>query len=226
MNYQLLQDVVQLVADFEAANANGRYENSRAGFERWLYQELKSGDPPRTEPDWEGKESGRSAESVISTLLLQLNRFAKRYSKAAMQGSDFSTQEEFIYLINLKAFGPLAKMELIKKNVQEKPAGMQVINRLIGQGWAQQTVSKTDKRSRVVKITPSGLRALEKQMTAIRKATQIVSGNLSANEKLELIRLLTKLHQFHETVFQEPVNSAVLLDTVLEHHFPAQKKLE
>jgi hypothetical protein len=61
------------------------------------------------------KENGRSPESVISTLLVHMNRYAKTYSKSAIAGSGFNTQEEFIYLINLKAFGSMTKMELIKK---------------------------------------------------------------------------------------------------------------
>jgi hypothetical protein len=33
-----------------------------------------------------------------------MNRYAKAYSKSAIHGSEFSTQEDFVYLINLKAF--------------------------------------------------------------------------------------------------------------------------
>src|SRR5690554_5295977 len=93
----------------------------------------------KEEPYWEGKEKGRSPESVINTLIVHMNRYAKSYSKSAIYDSEFSTQEDFIYLINLKAFGAMTKMELIKKNIQEKPVGMQIINRLIENGWVDQT---------------------------------------------------------------------------------------
>src|SRR5690606_39709334 len=66
------------------------------------------------------KDKGRSAESVINTLIVHMNRYAKSYSKSAIYGSDFSTQEEFIFLINLKAFGAMSKMELIKKNIRSE----------------------------------------------------------------------------------------------------------
>lgn len=112
-----------------------------------------------------------------------MNRYAKSYSKSAIFGSEFSTQEDFIYLINLKAFGEMTKMELIKRNVHEKPAGMQVINRLIAQGWVNQTDSDTDKRSKVLKISNKGMQILERQMDKIRKATEIVTGDLTHNEK-------------------------------------------
>lgn len=60
-----------------------------------------------------------------------MNRYAKSYSKSAIFDSGFSTQEYYIYLINLKIFGDMKKINLIKKNVHEKPVGMKIINRLM-----------------------------------------------------------------------------------------------
>ena len=87
-------------------------------------------------------------------------------------------------------------MDLIKKNVHDKPAGMQIINRLITKGWVDQTNSDIDKRSKYLKINDKGLAVLEQQMEKIRKASEIVTGDLTDNEKMELIRLLNKLASF------------------------------
>src|SRR5690554_3404938 len=125
------------------------------------------------EPDWEGKDKGRSPESVINTLIVHMNRYARTYSKSAIYDSEFSTQEDFIYLINLKAFGAMTKTDLIKKNIQDKPVGMQIINRLIKQGWVQQLDSLTDKRSKIISITAQGSIALAQNMQKIRQATEI-----------------------------------------------------
>ena len=141
-----------------------------------------------------------------------LNRYAKSYSKSAIFGSNFSTQEDFTYLINLKAFGEMSKMDLIKKNAHEKPAGMQIINRLINQGWIKQRKSKTDKRSKVISISETGLQALGNQMDKIRQATSIVTGNLSQNEKMELIRLLNKLNDFHQQIYDRNIDTENLLE--------------
>ncbi len=141
-----------------------------------------------------------------------MNRFAKNYSKAAISGSEFSTQEDFIYLINLKAFGEMTKMELIKKNVHEKPVGILIINRLITKGWVVQEESKKDKRSKVIAITNEGLQVLESQMGKIRKATNMVTGNLTETEKTELIRLLSKLNDFHKPIYEMNLDPENLLD--------------
>ena len=106
----------------------------------------------------------------------------------------------------------MSKMDLIKKNVHEKPVGMQIINRLINQGWIEQRNSKTDKRSKVISISETGLQALGNQMDKIRQATSIVTGNLSQNEKMELIRLLNKLDDFHQPIYARNIDTENLLE--------------
>ena len=212
MDYKLLTDIISLLERFESENRD--YPSNIAGFQNWIYNDIHLQKDILQEPDWEGKNTGRSAESVIATLLIRMNRYAKTYSKSAMQKSDFSTQDDFIYLINLKASGPMTKMELIKMNIQDKPTGMQIINRLIAQGWVEQRDSQKDKRSKIVSITLLGINALETHMNKIRQATQIVSGNLNCREKMELIKLLTKLNNFHNPIFLRNIESAELLDYV------------
>ena len=220
MNYGLIKDVLDLVQEFEIeTNNNNHFETSVEGFKNWI---STNNNTIVNEPNWEGKENGRSAESVINTLIVHMNRYAKSYSKSAIVGSNFSTQEDFIYLINLKAFGEMSKMDLIKKNVHEKPVGMQIINRLINQGWIEQRNSKTDKRSKVISISETGLQALGNQMDKIRQATSIVTGNLSQNEKMELIRLLNKLDDFHQPIYDRNIETENLLREALT--FKIEKK--
>lgn len=219
MDFTIVKNLLELFEKFDSENVNNLYIKDIAGFRNWIYD--KESDQRRDEksdPVWDGKELGRSPESVISTLLVHLNRYAKTYSKSAIAGSDFSTQDEFIYLINLKSFGSMTKMELIRKNVQEKPAGILIINRLIKQGWVEQKDSVTDRRTKVLTITESGLQALDMQMDKIRTATSIVTGNLTYNEKMDLIRILDKLEQFHHPIFSKNIDNNKLIDTVLQDY--------
>lgn len=214
MNYKLIKDIINLVENFELQKSSHHYSKDLKGFKQWIYNEMKNKKRISSEPNWEGKENGRSPESVINTLIVHMNRYAKNYSKSAIYNSDFSTQEEFIYLINLKAFGAMTKMELIKKNIHDKPVGIQIINRLIQQGWIKQQNSSTDKRSKIISISKKGFRILERQMSKIRQATQIVAGNLTYTEKMELIRLLNKLEHFHHQIFSKNIDPSKLLEQV------------
>ncbi|MDR6157691.1 DNA-binding MarR family transcriptional regulator [Chryseobacterium sp. SLBN-27] len=188
------------------------------GFKQWIADTSSSDNTKKEEPYWEGKDTGRSPESAITTLLVHLNRYAKNYSKSAISDSDFVTQEDFIYLINLKAFGQMTKMELIKRNIHDKPVGMLIITRLLKQGWISQTESDIDRRNKLISISEKGKAELEKQMTKIRQATDIVSGNLTYSEKMELIRMLNKLDRFHYPIFSKNIESKDLIRTVYEEY--------
>lgn len=216
MNYQLLKDLLDLSSEFENSNSeSGKYSTSIDDFKKWIIDTYKT-DFKESEPDWEGKNIGRSPESMIASSIVHMNRFGKIYFKAAIRGSEFSTQDDVIYMIILKFYPSITKMELIKKNVHEKPAGMQIINRLIAKGWVKQSKSETDKRSKVLNITPKGLKTLDKLLIKVRQATEIVSGDLTHDEKMELIRLLNKLNDFHLPVYSKNLEPAELLDTVLK----------
>ena len=212
MKYNILKDMIALLEDFEAeVQLDEIYTRDTEGFIDWLVdRNAKVEELPDVE--WEGKEKGRSAESVINTLLVHMGRYAKSYSKSAIHGSDFTSQDDFIYLITLKSFGEMTKMDLIKKNVHEKPSGILIINRLIAQGWVEQFNSSTDKRSKVLRISEKGIAVLEQQMDKIRMASDIVTGNLTSKEKLELIRLLDKLDVFHLAIYDKQVDSEHLLN--------------
>lgn len=221
MNYSLIKDIIELSEVFDTSvQNNNNYSKDIEGFKQWIADNIDPAAVARN-TTWEGKESGRSPESVINTLIVHLNRYAKTYSKAAIHDSEFSTQEDFIYLINLNAFGAMSKMQLIKKNIQDKPTGMQIINRLIDKGWVTQQDSDTDKRSKIIRISEQGKTVLALQMDKIRLATSIVAGDLNEKEKIELIRLLNKLEHFHQPIFQQNYDSAELLERVTEKYLSA-----
>lgn len=221
MNYTLIKDFIDLLQEFEneVRACPDLYPGTIQGFKTWISDKNSNKQQDHSEePYWEGKENGRTPESAISTLLVHLNRYAKTYSKSAISDSEFSTQEDFIYLINLKAFGEMSKMALIKKNIHDKPVGMLVIARLLRQGLIEQTDSDLDKRSKLIRITERGLLILENQMEKIRQATNIVAGNLNYHEKMELIRILNKLDRFHYPIFSRNINSDQLINTVYDEY--------
>lgn len=215
MNYELIRDLINLSEKFESVNRGLDFATDINGFKQWLYGEMTLASSTNIEPDWDGKENGRTPESVISTMIVHMNRYARTYSKSVIHGSAFSTQEEFIYLISLQGYGPMTKMELIRKNIQDKPSGMLIINRLLQQGWVVQVESTIDKRSKVLQLTSKGKSALGEIKKKIDVATKLVAGNLTRIEQLELIRLLQKLENFHQPIYLQNIDRAELLDKVV-----------
>ncbi|MDR6369799.1 DNA-binding MarR family transcriptional regulator [Chryseobacterium bernardetii] len=201
MNFDFIKAIVELVQQFTEQNEDGiLYSNDLQGFKKWMNDSFKE-DSESENPLWIGKQSGRSSDSVINTLLVRIGRYAKMYSRSIGK-SFFSSQDDFIYLISLKTMGGMTKMELIKHNASEKSSGVLIINRLIHNQWIEQTVSSKDKRTKHIHITDKGLAVLEEHMDEIRKASKVVAGNLTHAEQMLLITILSKLDEFHYSLYR------------------------
>jgi MarR family transcriptional regulator, lower aerobic nicotinate degradation pathway regulator len=197
MSYSLIRELVNLTEEFEQENIDPKKLNIRC-FTAWLSNRvLKNNHGHLNEPDWIGKDSGRTPESIINTLIVHLYRYAKIYSKNALFNSAFTTIDDVIFLLNLLHFGSMTKIKLIELNILEKSTGIQIINRLINKGFIAEEISVKDKRSKEICITDEGKDALNEIMENIRNASRIVVGDLYEKEKLELIRILQKLEMFH-----------------------------
>lgn len=215
MNFDLIKEVVGLVQQFIEQNEDKLlYSNDLQGFTDWI-NASSTFSYEKENPDWVGKELGRSSDSVINTLLIRMGRYAKIYSRS-IGNSVFSSQDDFIYLISLKTMGAMTKMELIRHNVTEKSSGMLIINRLIRNGWAEQTICLKDKRKKYIQITENGLTVLEQHIEEIRKASRVVVGNLNPSEQMLLIAILSKLDEFHDSFYRLHMNSNDLLDVVFK----------
>lgn len=198
MYYDLISEIIGLVKLYEKESGSQSQEGYL--FAQWMTEHYKkNSDKVISDPEWDGKSNGRSADSVINTSLVHLYRYAKLNAKAAIANTSFSTPDEFIYLISLVSFGSMSKTALIKLNVHEKSAGMQIVNRLIHNGLVEQAALDSDKRNRMIHITSKGTQILNESMQNIKKASSDVTEPLSYFEKMDLIRLLTKLESFHES---------------------------
>lgn len=196
MYYDLITELIALVKIYEKESEDNTEDTYL--FINWLNEYYRKNGRPAKEPEWKGKSKGRSADSVINTSLVHLYKYAKLHAKAAIVNTPFSTPDDFIYLISLVSFGSMTKMALIRLNVHEKSAGIQIVNRLISNGLVEQTALKDDKRNRMIHITAKGSQLLNESMDNIKNASMRVTAPLLHHEKMELIRIFTKLENFHE----------------------------
>ena len=137
----------------------------------------------------------------ISILLVLMYRYAKGYIKKALKESALQTPDEFSFLITLMTFDSLRKSELIARQVLEKTSGTEVIRRLIKNGMIIETDDQNDKRSVRVSITKAGKDAIIKILPLMSRVTEIIAGNLSAEEINTLSYLLKKLDYFHNDIY-------------------------
>lgn len=137
----------------------------------------------------------------VSILVTLLFRYAKMYTRKALKDSGVKTVEEFAILITLLTHDSISKQELIREQVLEKTSGIEIVNRMIRQGYIQQFAGAKDRRSKLLRITEEGTSELMQILPKMNMVSKIVVGNLTTTEQNQLIYLMRKLDHFHNEIF-------------------------
>ncbi len=207
--YVLLERLLPLLAAYEEENGAGGTA-SPLGFGQWLVSRAEG--QPETVPAV--PEPPPYLEGEIAQYLSGLYRYARFYAKKALRHTQLESLDEFGYLITLLEEGATAKVVLITKNIQEIPSGTEVIKRLLRKGWIDEQPDPQDRRSVRVSLNEQGKAALTGSFAQIGSIARMVSGNLSLRERMELLRLLRKLNEFHFPIFSQHRHEE--LDAILE----------
>ncbi|MDZ4807261.1 MAG: MarR family winged helix-turn-helix transcriptional regulator [Bacteroidota bacterium] len=107
----------------------------------------------------------------------------------------------------------LMKADVIRKNITEKSSGNEVLKRLLRQKLIKESNNPSDKRRKLLEITPDGLNEINAIRNHILKMGSHVPGNLNEQEKLMLLNMLSKLHEFHYPIVE--ANDEKLLHEML-----------
>ena len=149
---------------------------------------------------------GPSLEASLSGLLGRLAKYATYYSKRALEPHEIRSIEDWVYLARLLEMGTPTKSELIVEMVSEFPSGIDIIKRLIRQGWIEEYPDESDRRSKRVRMTPAGRALLFETFQRMEDVAQVAFQPLTLAEKQTLFVLLKKLdtshHQTHPLVRQ------------------------
>lgn len=75
-----------------------------------------------------------------------------------------------------------------------------VLERLEAKGWVQRNPSPHDKRVKLLRLSPAGLKILDGVEPAVRRVQQRLMEPLEPNEREEITRMLARLIRQHEHV--------------------------
>jgi DNA-binding MarR family transcriptional regulator len=199
MDLDLLTDIIEAYKTYQLS-AGANKKSSTNDFANWLneqtYQKEKTENTPLTE------NIGKYALEVeIGTLVICLNRYSRLIIKKGLINFPQLVSEDFTYLYTLMDVESMTKIQLIEKNVHEKPTGLEVIKRLLKHGLVHERNDDNDKRSKRVFLTDKGKALFFATIEQMNKVALIVSGNLTRNEKMQLHNLLKKLEEFHNPIY-------------------------
>lgn len=193
--------ITQLIQQFEAYEAESQ-SASVEDFANWLLQKkdavnmkyhLAMGNKDKI-----ATQKVDETDNAIGILLGLMNKYAKVYSKAALENLPLNTIEEFGYLAHLSSHAQITKTALISRGMDGKTTGMDIIRRLVEHGLAKEINNPEDGRSKLLKITEKGRKVIAASYQAMGRVSKAVAGNLSKQEKQTLKSLLSKLEHHHK----------------------------
>ena len=212
MNYKILQELIANLEDFESdKNSKQLKMHDFVVFLNQKYLNNLVSSQPSIDVN------AKNDENNIGQLVAFMYRYAKGYIKKALEESTLLTLDDFGYLAAVWQEGDLTKTQVIEKNIHEKNTGMEIIKRLITNNLLEQYDDLQDKRSKRLKITPLGQAELFKSFDGMLKVSQIITGKLSSEERIQLFYLLSKLHDFHNPIFLNEKETSI--DKILEKYF-------
>lgn len=117
------------------------------------------------------------------------------YAAIAMQDTGINTLDEFSLLNVIQNLGEPRKTEVIYMALFELSTGTDMLNRLKKVGYISEHDDPDDKRSKRLKITPAGSKALTRCRKQIEQLAEMEFHDLSVDEKKICIQLLSRIDE-------------------------------
>jgi len=199
MNFELLTALIEAFKEHQVLNVQND-KTSLAEFAIWLNQKNYLIGQPKNSEHIEiiGRDE---VETEIGKLIIYLNRYAKLLIRKGLNNFPELVNEDFTYLYILMTCESMTKIQLIEKNIHEKPTGLEVIKRLLKHKLIDERDDEKDKRSKRVFLTEKGRVTFFQTLGQMSKVSQLIAGKLTIEEKNQLFNLLKKLEDFHNPLF-------------------------
>jgi DNA-binding MarR family transcriptional regulator len=139
-------------------------------------------------PSWLLGQTGLHAQRLVAERLAQ----------------DGMRRHHFTVLVALDEHGPSSQAALGRRLSIDRSDMVAVLNDLEHGGFVERVPDERDRRRNVVSLTPAGAAALRRLDARVEEAQAALLEPLSAGERRELRRLLTRLVEHHGERHQAP----------------------
>jgi MarR family transcriptional regulator, lower aerobic nicotinate degradation pathway regulator len=195
MTYKLVSEILQHIDAFEKKAA----QKDMMHFVMYLNEQYSKPDAKRAKATKKlASNVAYSIEDSIGRQLVILLKYAKMHSKKILDHSALNSLEEFSFMATLLSMQPCTKTALIAALVSEKPVGIEIIKRLQAKAFVKECKIQLDKRSTQIELTNLGEKTLGALFPEMSQLSQLISGNLSLQEKITLMQILNKLELYHQ----------------------------
>lgn len=193
--YTFIAELLPLVEQFQRETGNA--EMDMPSFAVWLSKRVVL----EKENSYDKTSDNQGLDSYISGNLLRLSKYAKYYSKQALCDSKLNSIDDFVILTSLMECESKRKTELISENLMEFTSGIGILRRLLKFGFITEFDDDEDKRSKRVKLTNKGIGELQRLLGNMQGLANIITGDLTDQDKFELLTFLEQLDRFHQKLY-------------------------
>lgn len=132
-------------------------------------------------------------ETMIGMYLVSLNNLTRSRFNRLVNELPLSSIMDYQFLVLLRSHGRQTKSELIAINHMEMSSGIEVIRRLIRNGWITEAPNPHDRRSKHVAITDAGRALVDQLQPQVDTFYRSLCTDLDAGEKTEVLGTLELL---------------------------------
>ena len=132
-------------------------------------------------------------DSIIVMFLIMVNNLTRNRLNKLINNTPLSTIMDYLFLVQLDGHGRMGKAELIAFNHLEMSSGIEVIRRLLKNGWVTEEPNSEDRRSKYVAISQAGKTLLDSLSEQVNAFYRSFCSGLHDMNKTEIIYFLERL---------------------------------
>lgn len=147
-------------------------------------------------------QQGIPVDPMIGYYLGNLMGFSEVWSKLALENLPLKSLNDFGVLKYIEQEKKPTKRMVAKHALAEDSTIFEVLKRLAKQGLLKESTNPDDKRSRFVSLTAEGKKLTQIATEKVFRLSYLLVGDLSDEEKQNLLSILEKLQKFHERMYR------------------------
>lgn len=138
----------------------------------------------------DGSPAKADAEGLLLRTLGRITKMTMIFSANALKGSGVNRIEEAGLLLYVDALKNPKKSEAIYNNLLELSSGVDMMNRLIKRGLLKEFPDEEDRRTKRMRITSKGAKAVEKCKRQLKRMAQMMTADMSRDDMMLCFKLL------------------------------------
>lgn len=148
-------------------------------------------------------------DNILLKLLGRIASMGQIYSREVLRDLPDIQLEGFYYLTSIRQLGESRKTDIIHQHLSELSTGIDILNRLKASGFITERPDPSDKRARLIKMSPAGERILFQCFRRMAKVGSILFDELAEEDKKLCIQLLKTVEIKHSKLALKAKNQGL-----------------